>query len=1844
MAEEVIGLLFGVEGGGSIDGASGKQIVKDLTDIVKAINSGNSDVPKIKFHFDTTEATQAVDDLKKKLKDIEKVASIKITYSNGRQGGSGGHSGHNPLQELQAEMSKVAALQKKMSSISVKIGKLELDNGDVKLISAYRAELERLEGVRAELMGTFMDKLSMSADAVIPGDIDVIYEQVQNLKNIEEATIAAAKAKKEAQATDMQTKQITKELRTEMNDLVALQKQISSTKTTIIGLELNDESVNVIDVYREKLERLEIQYAQMSKVLERKLLGSENNITQGDLDAFNGQIEELKQVEEHTISVAAAKAKSANETENQQRRYEELLDVVSRWTKESKTAAKLAAEYGNVTRDLDGHLNDTASGYEETTQRINATVQAMKQLQIIFQKDKKTGVLEIIKPDDFEEVAKALGITTEQYEQLFAKVVEGSKVAAEAMEGADRKNQQSWTATASKIRDEVQRMYHVIAKDPNSKRLANNIIKHSKAASGSVGDLKNEYDELRDAIHKSGADIETWGDRFKKSFADNLRSGLAGSIIAAAGKYLRDIYQSVVDIDKATVDLQIATGKTRDDVKSMTKEYSQLAKTLGATTTEVMQSADTWLRQGHSAEDANTLIVNSTMLSKLGQMEAADAAKALTSAMKGYSVSVNDSVGIVDKFTAVDMEAAASAGDIATALSETAASAKNAGVSMDTLIGYIATVKEVTQDGAESVGTFYRTLFARMNNIKVGKFVDDETGEALNDVEKVLGELNISLRDTNDRFRNSDEVINEVGHRWNEFNDVEKRAIATAFAGTKQQEKFMVLMQNFDTAMQYATVSTESAGTAMEKFSDYTEGVEGKMNALKASFEELSITVLDSDLIADGVEFITQLLDGLTSLVDAIGGLNTILIITGGIIATLKLESIMGFFPKLIGKISDFRLALKIARGDGMAMGASISAAFDTIGISVSTAQVAVASFTAIISAAIIAVNVYNTAIQNKINNSLSAADAANREGKEYLNTAKSLRELVNEYEALAEVSEGGVFDNEAVEKVRSIQNKITDLVGDQADNLDLVNGKLDEEIRKMRELATGTGGAVDNAIKQGETEIANATNAYKTKSDSAFGSYHLIIGEASTSHLFGAFEDGGVTDFTKEWTDEFGVSLEKHELYSAALGMETGYGYGFKYDFDTIEEFIKQYEGIAAMQQELAGKYGESELFKATTTFLSDYKDIYEQYQSGKLLIEEANKAKSEVEDLFEEPSNNGITVTLKSAYDVLDEIRDGYDGLSSALTDVTSEGYLTADALSALFKLEKDNALAGLELANILDQDANGYKLRSNALEQYVQKLITAYEEEVKFAEVFASEKDKENAIKNFETLRSVIAALIATQDEAVDASKAYKESLEKEQEMHEGQLNKFEELIDLRKDLLQTYKEELDYQKELEKRQRNVATLQTKLAIARLDNSAAGQARVRELEAELKEAQDELEDFTLEHAIDVLTDQLDSTNAEWKSIIQTKLDEITKLLDGLDTSPVVNITTDTSWMQDVMARIERDIAELKKTDASGDNPAGEDTPNINANQPSIKSDHNAILKDDLHVYEKPTTLNPSAIIQSIDEPGNKTTGADKINNVGKGESEIQDRWDDYWYNQNPGMYGPPPLEQFSADVKLYAKTIKKLEGAKGHKFGSFFVNDGIGPEYISLNDKKYRVDALSLYEQSSDIYKAAVDICGITDGDVFQMYDHKVQNENNRRRYFVCYNGKIYAIGYRTFHNDYGEFLSDVTGSYHSGGLVGNVSTLSTSEEFAKLLKGEFVSTPAQMKRFMEETLPQIANYTASGGTNEFNAPLIEITCESVTSETLPELKRIVGEAVNEIKRELDSGMSRAGFKRQTTKRLT
>lgn len=89
----------------------------------------------------------------------------------------------------------------------------------------------------------------------------------------------------------------------------------------------------------------------------------------------------------------------------------------------------------------------------------------------------------------------------------------------------------------------------------------------------------------------------------------------------------------------------------------------------------------------------------------------------------------------------------------------------------------------------------FKTLYSRYGNVKSGKFVagagdegNTEKFEALNDIEKVLNKMSIQMRSTSAEFRNFDDVLAEIANKWATLSDVEKNAISTAFAGTRQRE------------------------------------------------------------------------------------------------------------------------------------------------------------------------------------------------------------------------------------------------------------------------------------------------------------------------------------------------------------------------------------------------------------------------------------------------------------------------------------------------------------------------------------------------------------------------------------------------------------------------------------------------------------------------------------------------------------------------------------------------------------------------------------------------------------------------------------------------------------------------------------------------------------------------------------------------------------------------------------------------------------------------------------------------------------------------------------------------
>lgn len=170
-----------------------------------------------------------------------------------------------------------------------------------------------------------------------------------------------------------------------------------------------------------------------------------------------------------------------------------------------------------------------------------------------------------------------------------------------------------------------------------------------------------------------------------------------------------------------------------------------------------------------------------------------------------------------------------------------------------------------------------------MSNVAAGKDTDDE-GEQLNDVEKTLNSLGITLRKSQYEWRSFEDVLDEVADKWKMFEDTEKSHIATAIAGTRQQENFRAMMNNWDSVKDLTKVAETSMGSATEKMEVYLDSVEAKTKELSATWEEFIIKLNQSESYKDFLDMVIFLIKNLP----------TVITLVTSLAASIKMFSVAG--------------------------------------------------------------------------------------------------------------------------------------------------------------------------------------------------------------------------------------------------------------------------------------------------------------------------------------------------------------------------------------------------------------------------------------------------------------------------------------------------------------------------------------------------------------------------------------------------------------------------------------------------------------------------------------------------------------------------------------------------------------------------------------------------------------------------------------------------------------------------------------------------------------------------------------------------------------------------------------
>lgn len=108
-----------------------------------------------------------------------------------------------------------------------------------------------------------------------------------------------------------------------------------------------------------------------------------------------------------------------------------------------------------------------------------------------------------------------------------------------------------------------------------------------------------------------------------------------------------------------------------------------------------------------------------------------------------------------------------------------------------------------------------------------------------------------------------DDVVLELGEKWNILNRNEQRYVATAFAGNLQSNRFLALVSNIDEYKKALEVANDSEGTGTLQFNKTLDNIETRLTKLKTAWQ---LFYTDSGIEEAIKNVITALTDILTKL------------------------------------------------------------------------------------------------------------------------------------------------------------------------------------------------------------------------------------------------------------------------------------------------------------------------------------------------------------------------------------------------------------------------------------------------------------------------------------------------------------------------------------------------------------------------------------------------------------------------------------------------------------------------------------------------------------------------------------------------------------------------------------------------------------------------------------------------------------------------------------------------------------------------------------------------------------------------------------------------------------------
>lgn len=359
---------------------------------------------------------------------------------------------------------------------------------------------------------------------------------------------------------------------------------------------------------------------------------------------------------------------------------------------------------------------------------------------------------------------------------------------------------------------------------------------------------------------------------------NTMRWQLTSSVLHGFVGSLEQAYGYSKNLDRSLNEIRIVSEKSAEDMARFAEQANKAAKALSTTTTNYTDASLIYYQQGLTDQEVLDRTETTIKMANVAGTTAETASQQLTAIWNNFYDGSQSLEHYADVMVKLGAATASSSDEISEGIQKFAAVANTVGLSYEYAASALATVTAQTRESASIVGTAFRTLFSRIQGLNQGETLDD--GTTLNKYSQALATVGVQIKDTNGELKGMDEILDDLGSRWNTLAQDQKIALAETVAGVRQWTQLIALMDNWDFFKENLAMAQDADGALEQQAEIYAESWEAARDRTKAAAEDIYDSLINPDFYIKVDDLITPLLSGTADVIDAMGGMNGVLAVS----------------------------------------------------------------------------------------------------------------------------------------------------------------------------------------------------------------------------------------------------------------------------------------------------------------------------------------------------------------------------------------------------------------------------------------------------------------------------------------------------------------------------------------------------------------------------------------------------------------------------------------------------------------------------------------------------------------------------------------------------------------------------------------------------------------------------------------------------------------------------------------------------------------------------------------------------------------------------------------------------